>query len=686
MGESSGMASLIGQTLGQYKITGILGEGGMATVYRAIQTSIDREVAIKVIETDLANSDEYVTRFKNEAKTIARLSHAHILKVFDYGQFGATFYLVMELLGGGTLSDIINKGPMLVADAIELLGLIAGALDFAHKQGVIHRDLKPGNILLDQNGSPFLTDFGIAKIADDLNLTQGVHTQTGVILGTPMYMSPEQWQSKPLDSRSDLYSFGIIAYQMLVGEAPYRADTPFGLMHKHLYTAFDPASIQRPDVTPLADAVLRKATAKFPQNRFQTAIEFVQALKIALEGGMLPGIREDWREGGIEGPAVDYDTGRIINIPTPATTPLMKPPSKPMSEADMRQPTAQINVAGERTPTGALPETPLAPTTPHPAAPTASPLPLILGGGVVVALLLAVILIVPRLASSPAPTLTPTIAVTQTPAATAIPLTPTPLPFKAGDIRKDTMGMAQVFVPAGCFTMGSEATDPDSRPDEYPARQVCLTQGFWLDQDEVTNESYQVFINADGYNRREFWSPDGWDWKIQNSITGPDTAINFDAPTQPRVGVSRHEADAYAKWRSGRLPTEAEWEYAARGSATTNRFPWGEKYIEGYANVLDSARTVNRTQPVGNYPRNLSWVGARDMAGNAVEWVIDRYSADYYKSAPSSDPINITGQSSGVVRGGSYVDLPAVSRTTSRNQRALGTRFRNLGFRIVTMP
>ncbi len=212
------MAGLIGQRLGQYEIVALLGRGGMATVYRARQLNIKREVAIKVIRADLAETADFIKRFEREAETIASLRHPYILKLFDYGEFGDTVYLVMELVSGGSLAELISKGPLPVATASRLLEQIASALDYSHERGIIHRDLKPQNVLLDEQNNPILTDFGIAKI---LSQTTSL-TQSGMAMGTPSYMAPEQWMGKALDSRADIYALGIMLFEMLAsaGERP----------------------------------------------------------------------------------------------------------------------------------------------------------------------------------------------------------------------------------------------------------------------------------------------------------------------------------------------------------------------------------------------------------------------------------------------------------------------------------
>src|SRR5450432_903573 len=224
------MADLIGQHLGQYEITGLLGVGGMATVYRARQSSIQRDVALKVIESKLSHDSDFLKRFEREAQMIASLNHAHILKVFDYGRDKDVVYLVMELLRGGSLADVMTRGALRLDKTVRVLEQVAPALDYAHHKGIIHRDLKPQNLLLDEAGNTLLTDFGLAKL---INETAAM-TQTGLAMGTPAYMSPEQWMSDNVDGRTDIYALGIILFQMLTGSLPFNAESPHRFMYLHL--------------------------------------------------------------------------------------------------------------------------------------------------------------------------------------------------------------------------------------------------------------------------------------------------------------------------------------------------------------------------------------------------------------------------------------------------------------------
>ncbi|HVO44619.1 MAG TPA: protein kinase, partial [Aggregatilineales bacterium] len=275
------MSDLIGQHLGGYEIVALLGRGGMATVYRAHQTSIGRDVAVKVIKPELSGAQDFVVRFEREARTIAAMSHPHILKVFEYGRSGDLAYLVMELLRGGSLAELIAKGPLPMAMTSRVLDQIASALDYAHGLGIIHRDLKPQNVLLDDQQNAFLTDFGIAKI-----LSATVMTRTGTAMGTPAYMSPEQWQGQSLDARSDIYALGIMLYEMLTGRLPFNADTPFSLMHMHIYQSPSPVRSVRPDLPAGIEPVLQKALAKDREDRYTSAGALAEAFKAALSNAV----------------------------------------------------------------------------------------------------------------------------------------------------------------------------------------------------------------------------------------------------------------------------------------------------------------------------------------------------------------------------------------------------------------
>src|SRR5215204_4784318 len=263
-----------GQMLGSYRIINQIGQGGMATVYKAYQASMDRNVAVKVLPGQLAESAEFMQRFQQEARIIARLEHPHILPVFDYGENDGIPYFVMRYLEAGSLKDKMALGPLTLAEIDRVFTQLADALGYAHARGIVHRDLKPANALVDSDGNLFLTDFGIAKLLESASPRL---TQTDAIMGTPAYISPEQAQAQKVDQRSDIYSLGIILYEMVTGQVPFTADTPLAIILKHISDPMPLPSLLKPDIPPSIERVILKALAKEPGDRFATAAEFLSA-------------------------------------------------------------------------------------------------------------------------------------------------------------------------------------------------------------------------------------------------------------------------------------------------------------------------------------------------------------------------------------------------------------------------
>lgn len=270
-----------GMSLGRYTILGIVGRGGMASVYKAHHAALDRTVALKVMRASLTEDPEFVERFRREARAVARLEHPNIVQVFDFDEIDGKSVLAMQYLEGGTLKDlIVTRGaPMSPQESAQIVRGIADALDHAHGSDIIHRDVKPSNVMLTKGGRVIVTDFGIAKIVGSSS-TQ--YTATGVGVGTPDYMSPEQGQGVPLDRRSDIYALGAVAYELLTGRVPFSAETPMAVMIKHIRDPLPPPSALNPAVTPAVEGVIAKAMAKLPADRYATAGDFATALEQAV--------------------------------------------------------------------------------------------------------------------------------------------------------------------------------------------------------------------------------------------------------------------------------------------------------------------------------------------------------------------------------------------------------------------
>jgi len=270
------MEEMIGKTIDRYRIVSELGRGGMAVVYRAVDTLLDRNVAIKIILPEFNEDGRLVKRFNREAKTLAKLSHANIVKILDFGTFEGNPYLVMEYIPGGTLKSQIGE-PWNYADAAAMLAPIARALSYAYNQKIVHRDIKPANILLNESGQPLLSDFGIIKLLDTEE-SQGL-TGTGKITGTPAYMSPEQIRGKDIDGRADIYSLGVVFFEMLTGKKPYTANTPIEVSMKHLNEPIPRVKQFVRDLPNEVEHVLLKAMAKKPEDRYQTVAAMADALE-----------------------------------------------------------------------------------------------------------------------------------------------------------------------------------------------------------------------------------------------------------------------------------------------------------------------------------------------------------------------------------------------------------------------
>ena len=273
------MSGLIGRELGPYQIIEQIGAGGMATVYKAYHAAMDRYVAVKVLPEQMCAEPELRKRFDREAKVVAGLEHTHVLPVHDYGEAGNRLYLVMRYIQAGTLKDRICAGPMDLVEVNRLFRQVGSALDYAHRLGIVHRDVKPSNVLLDDEGNCYLTDFGLAKI-----LESSVQlTASGVGLGTPAYMSPEQGQGEKADARSDIYALGVVLYEMIAGQTPYQAETPLAVVLMHITAPLPPIRNVKPDVPEEVERVILKAMAKDPDDRFQTVREMMDALDEAVE-------------------------------------------------------------------------------------------------------------------------------------------------------------------------------------------------------------------------------------------------------------------------------------------------------------------------------------------------------------------------------------------------------------------
>lgn len=273
------MAFAEGQSLGPYRIVSRLGHGGMATVYKGYHARLDRHVAIKVIHQAFVQDVGSIARFEREAQIVARLDHAHIVPIYDFAEHEGQPYLVMKHIDGLTLKALLSQGPLTLDSIVSLMSAVASALDYAHSQGVLHRDIKPSNILIDREGVPYVTDFGLARIAHAAEST----LSENMLLGTPQYISPEQAMgNRDLTPQSDLYSLAIVLYELVVGRVPFTADTPYAIVHEQIYSPLPPPRELNPNISPAVEAVLIKGLSKNPADRYPSATAMVEAFREAV--------------------------------------------------------------------------------------------------------------------------------------------------------------------------------------------------------------------------------------------------------------------------------------------------------------------------------------------------------------------------------------------------------------------
>jgi eukaryotic-like serine/threonine-protein kinase len=606
----------------------------MATVYKVFDTRLERNVAIKLIRKDAfppAQLGQILQRFYREAKALARLSHPNIIKIHDFGEFEGAPYFVMEYLAGGTLKERMGK-PFPWQEATRLLIPVAHALSRAHQQGILHRDVKPSNIMLTATGDPILTDFGIAKMLESEE-TRGL-TLSGVGIGTPEYMAPEQGKGEKVDARADIYSLGIVFFELVTGCKPYTAITPMAIILKHIN---DPLPLPGQFVPALpvnVEHVILKALAKDPENRYPDMGAFAAALENLLVN---PGEITISRE----------DTGKTLIAGTPSqdiVTPVV-PLTKPK-----RWWRWAVGIGG-----------------------------LVLVAGIIIALKIlnkkdedtkalqpaAIAISI----NTPVPITSFTATLTDTPQLTSTPIQPEPETVSPVD------NMKLVFIPEGNSLIGVTQADldvlfamcPTCERKQYtdaPQHSVYL-DSFRIDQTEVTMNQFSLFIkatkyitDAEKYGLGRVFDPSINDFHRLNSVNWQQPQGKQISLAQfgnyPVVQVSWNDASAYCSWAGRRLPSEAEWEKAARGMEGF-LFPWGNE--QPNSQLVNYNQTNGGPLPVGSYPEGVSPYGAMDMAGNVYEWVNDRYSADYYNVMPNKNPSGPTSGEERVYKGGSWAAL-----------------------------
>jgi serine/threonine protein kinase len=332
-GQNSDVNKLIGKSLGQFRIVDRIGSGGMATVYQAYQPNLDRYVAIKVLPAGNARDPIFVKRFEQEARSVAKLAHPNIVQIHDFGEQDQITYIVMEYVDGGTLKDRLKR-PLAVPEAVNFVIQAAEGLECAHRNGIVHRDVKPANMLLRKDGHLLLSDFGIAKILEGTTHL----TRVGTGIGTPQYMSPEQGMGRSVDGRSDIYSLGIVFFHCLTGRVPFTADNPLTITVKHINEPLPVGMLSSEDVPPSIVQVLLQMTAKKPEERYQSTDKVVEALTNALVAAKLSMPRL-YRVGIAQMPALNEAQGIAVGGVTGSNP---SRPSNPSTPSVLAQTPAEI--------------------------------------------------------------------------------------------------------------------------------------------------------------------------------------------------------------------------------------------------------------------------------------------------------------------------------------------------------
>jgi serine/threonine protein kinase len=662
----------------EYEILDEIGRGGLGVVYRARQKSLERLVAVKVLMPEFATTPALLGCFHNEARRAARLNldrHPHIITIFDQGEKDGIHYIAMELVEGADLRQIIqHDGPLAVEKLIGWMKSVAAALGFIHQQGLVHRNLKPANILIGKDGEVKLTDFGFTRINESAKFNHPAktlwHTREPELSGPVQFMSPEQVQEKRVDHRSDIYSFGVVMYQSLTSRLPFQSDSDFATKKKIVQEPPTYPSRRRTSIPAKMEKVILKCMQKDPEARYKNCDELLADLERVLD----PNVPDIAFEPSVIIPEVvvlddQPDTRPALPAPMPKRLPprLSRLPQLNRNTLGIASLALVLCVAifwrWNNSRRAEPPPTPV-------LADTSSTMP------------------------PPDTRKTPDDGAQKRAGALesrgdravrnknydgaiesyqkALALQPDRQALrekldKAQTEKGKWLGLEFVQLPAGSFKMGNSLGDGED--DERPVHEVKLSS-FRMSKYEITFAQYNTFCVATGKSKLGF------------------------NDSRPVKEISWNDAKAFCDWLSQqtqtkiRLPTEAEWEYAALANGEVTRWPGTnrESELRSYARYKDNSD--GRTAPVGS-GRRPNALGLFDMSGNVAEWCADWYKKNYYedclKQGVVNDPLGPSATGKRVVRGGSIRNSAKDVRCFRRDKESPDERKPYIGFRIVAV-
>lgn len=664
---------VIGQILlNQYRVDEFIGSGSMSVVYRVWDLKRNTPLAMKILKNELADDPSVFKYFRRGAKALEKLAHPHIVPFYGLERTDDFAFALEGYIKGPSVKDILRqngKQPLPILDALCIMRAVCSALGYAHANGVIHCDVKPGNIMVDSGGNIFLTDFGIARHADSTTTTMGA-------AGTPAYMAPEQIRGEVVTAATDVYAMGMMVYEMLTGRRPFEgkglktSSSQSGGTQADLIRAAhlnqpppDPSTLYT-NISPQMAAIMLKALNKNPQERFQDIMAFYSAIRSA--AGFSPDQIPERLLKYVREPEPDSSPVPIAAVPLPEMSPRKKTLPLILGAAGLML-MIVIFVA--------LNNGPKNPSLLDSKPPNAD------------------ILIAARTDSTSEVTINPTSTNKLVPANTISALTPTKeqsLELAIGSTLNHQVDTTQmVFIPAGEFQMGCDSAHNggfDCEDDALPLHPVYLDD-YYIDKYEVTNKKYAKCVEA---GVCQVW--------IADDYYNDPTYENY-----PVIYIDHELAQDFCAWEGKRLPTEAEWEKAAKGT-TPKTYPWGDEepncQLTNYRGLDHDYCCMdinNNGSPssVGSYPLGASSYGVHDMAGNVAEWVNDYYQYDYYSNSPYKNPkgpiasehtkmcfMGGACKDSWVLRGGSYIDNEWAIKTTDRGTYADGGFFA-YGFRCA---